>query len=118
MRILLKYVINKSNYRRNIMGFNEFAAKAVRGIARSSSKKLSKKGIKADPIPKVQPSLIKGEQYVCGYAVKEVMPADIHAKKYWIAGHGMGKTIDRIHDPITVSAMWIGADDNGGIIHI
>lgn len=46
------------------------------------------------------------------------MPEDIHAKKYWIAGHGMGNVIEKIHDPITVSAMWIGADDNGGYIHI
>lgn len=46
------------------------------------------------------------------------MPKDIHAKKYWVAGHGMGHVIEKIHDNITVSAMWIGADDNGGYIHI
>ena len=38
-------------------------------------------------------------------------------KKYWIAGHGMGNTIDRVHDPITASAMWLGSG-NSGIIHI
>ena len=46
------------------------------------------------------------------------MPKDLKAKKYWIAGHGMGKTLDRVHDPITVSAMWYGTDENAGIIHI
>lgn len=98
------------------MSFNSFAAKAVRGIARHRGNKLRRKGVSADPLPKAEPSFISGVQYKCGYAVKEVMPADLTAKKYWIAGHGMGKTIDRVHDPITVSAMWIGADDNGGLI--
>ncbi len=100
------------------MGVNEFAAKAVRVIGKRSSKKLIRKGVKAEPLPRPEPTVIKGERYVCGYSSKVVMPKDIHAKKYWIAGHGMGHVIERIHDNITVSAMWIGADDNGGYIHI
>ncbi len=100
------------------MGINEFAAKAVRSIGKMSSKKLTKKMGKAPELPREMPTVIKGDSYVCGYAVREVMPKDIHAKKYWIAGHGMGNVIEKIHDPITVSAMWIGADDNGGYIHI
>lgn len=100
------------------MGVNEFAAKAVRSIGRFTSGRLTKKGIKQEPLPRPMPTVIKGEKYVCGYAVREVMPKDINAKKYWIAGHGMGHVIERVHDPITVSAMWIGADDNGGYIHI
>lgn len=100
------------------MGINEFAAKAVRSIGKMSSKKLTKKMGKAPELPREMPTVIKGDSYVCGYAVREVMPKDITAKKYWIAGHGMGNVIEKIHDPITVSAMWIGADDNGGYIHI
>lgn len=100
------------------MGVNEIAAKAVRGIGRISSKRLIKKGVKAESLPRPQPTVIKGESYACGYAVREVMPKDINAKKYWVAGHGMGHVIERVHDPITVSAMWIGADDSGGYIHI
>ncbi len=100
------------------MGVNEFAAKAVRVIGRRSSKKLIRKGVKAEALPRPEPTVIKGESYVCGYASRVVMPKDIHAKKYWIAGHGMGHVIEKIHDNITVSAMWIGADDNGGYIHI
>ena len=100
------------------MGINEFAAKAVRSIGKMSSKKLTKKMGKAPELPREMPTVIKGDSYVCGYAVREVMPEDITAKKYWIAGHGMGNVIEKIHDPITVSAMWIGADDNGGYIHI
>lgn len=100
------------------MGLNEFAAKAVRSLGRRGAKKLTRKGVKAEPLPRPLPTKLSGEKYVCGYAVKEVMPADIKAKKYWIAGHGMGNTIDRVHDPITVSAMWIGVDDKGGYVHI
>ena len=100
------------------MGFNEIAAKAVRKIGKMSSKKLVKKGVKAEALPRPEPTVIKGDSYVCGYAMREVMPEDIKAKTYWIAGHGMGHVIDSVHDPITVSAMWIGADDNGGYIHI
>ena len=100
------------------MGFNEFAAKAVRAVAKSNAKKMRRKGQVAMPFPETAPTVIKGNSYVCGYAVREVMPADIKSKKYWIAGHGMGHVIERVHDPITVSAMWTGADDNGGYIHI
>lgn len=100
------------------MGFNEIAAKAVRFVGIRGSKKLRRKGIVAKQLPKVEPTVITGEKYVCGYAMKEVMPKDIHSKTYWIAGHGMGHKIEDVHDPITVSAMWIGADDNGGYVHI
>ncbi len=100
------------------MGINEFAAKAVRSIGRKSGKKLLKKMGPAPALPRELPTVITGEKYVCGYSSRVVMPEDIHAKKYWIAGHGMGHVIDSVHDPITVSAMWVGADDNGGYVHI
>ena len=99
------------------MGINEIAAVAVRKIGIAAGKKMRRKGIKADPLPKEAPTVIKGESFVSGYAVKEVMPEDLTSKKYWIAGHGMGNTIDRVHDPITVSAMWLGSGDSG-IVHI
>ena len=95
------------------MGINEIAAVAVKKIGIAAGKKMRKKGIKADSLPKTAPTIIKGESFVSGYAVKEVMPKSITEKKYWIAGHGMGHTIDRIHDPITVSAMWLGTAESG-----
>ncbi len=100
------------------MGLNEFAAKAVRAIGKKGGKKLRKKGIIGNGTISSEPVNIKGEKYVCGYASAVCMPKDINAKKYWIAGHGMGHVIDSIHDPITVSGMWIGADDNGGFVHL
>ncbi len=99
------------------MGINEFAAVAVKKIGIASGKKLRRKGIKADPLPENMPTVIKGESFVSGYAVKEVMPKSVTEKKYWIAGHGMGHTIDRVHDPITAGAMWLG-NENEGIIQI
>ena len=99
------------------MGINEIAAVAVKKIGIAAGKKMRRKGIKADPLPKTEPTIIKGDSFVSGYAVKEVMPKSITEKKYWIAGHGMGNTIDRIHDPITASAMWLGSGDSG-IVHI
>ena len=87
------------------MGFNEIAAKAVRAVGRKSGKKLLKKMGPAPELPRPEPTVITGEKYVCGYASKIVMPEDIKAKTYWIAGHGMGHVIDSVHDPITVSAM-------------
>ena len=95
------------------MGINEIAAVAVKKIGIAAGKKMRRKGIKADPLPKTEPTIIKGDSFVSGYAVKEVMPKSITEKKYWIAGHGMGHTIDRIHDPITVSAMWLGTAESG-----
>ncbi len=100
------------------MGFNEIAAKAVRAVGIKGGKKLRRKGLVDKALPRPEPTVITGEKYVCGYSSRVVMPKDINSKKYWIAGHGMGHIIDSIHDPITVSAMWIGADDNGGYVHI
>ena len=63
------------------MGVNEFAAKAVRKIGKMSSKKLTRKGVKAAPLPRPEPTVIKGDKYFCGYAVREVMPDDKNKKK-------------------------------------
>ena len=59
------------------MGINEIAAVAVRKIGIAAGKKMRRKGIKADPLPKTEPTIIKGESFVSGYAVKEVMPKSI-----------------------------------------
>ena len=102
------------------MGFNELAATTVRKLGRSAVKKLRRKGMSAasHPLPQARPVTLTGKQYVCGFAGREVMPADIHAKKYWVAGHGMAHRMEGVHDPITVSAMWVGADEAGGYVHL
>ena len=62
------------------MGINEIAAVAVKKIGIAAGKKMRKKGIKADPLPKTEPTIIKGDSFVSGYAVKEVMPKSITEK--------------------------------------
>ena len=51
------------------MGINEIAAVAVRKIGIAAGKKMRRKGIKADPLPKDAPTVIKGDTFVSGYAV-------------------------------------------------
>ena len=46
------------------MGVNEFAAKAVRVIGKRSSKKLIRKGVKAEALPRPMPTVIKGEKLI------------------------------------------------------
>ena len=51
------------------MGINEIAAVAVKKIGIAAGKKMRRKGIKADPLPKTEPTIIKGDSFVSGYAV-------------------------------------------------
>ena len=99
------------------MDIEVLAAKAVKSIAARNAKSYGKKHT-APELKKEAPVRLEGKAYKVGCAVKEAMPADITAKAYWIAGHGPGKRITGVHDPMTVSAMWIGADDAGGIIMV
>ena len=79
-----------------------------------------KKG-KAPEIPKVSPITIRNsvdDKFEVGCSVMETMPDDFGQKKYYIAGHKMAQDMTGIHDPITVSAMWIGCGAEGGIIMV
>lgn len=99
------------------MSIADLAASAVKAISRHNAKKLMKKG-SAPAIAKNNVNKVAGDKYVVGFASCEVMPDDINTATYWIAGHGPGKAIEGVHDPITVSAMWIGCGENGGIMMI
>lgn len=99
------------------MSIADLAASAVRAISRSSAKKLKRK-MSAPEISKHKIYNFNGEKFKVGFASCEVMPDDMNEKTYWIAGHGPGKPIEGVHDPITVSAMWIGCGDNGGVMMI
>ena len=46
------------------MGINEIAAVAVKKIGIAAGKKMRRKGIKADPLPKTEPTIIKGDSFV------------------------------------------------------
>lgn len=99
------------------MEIADLAASAVRVIAKKSGKKLKRK-VSAPPIADHVAKTFSGNKYKVGFSKCEVMPDDLDTQTYWIAGHAMAKKIEGVHDPITVSAMWIGCDDNGAILMV
>lgn len=102
------------------MDIADLAAKALKKIATSKGKSLAKKG-DAPVIKKAEPIRMKNgtdEYFNAGFACKEVMPADVTAKKYYIAGYKMDHPVTGVNDPLTVRAMWLDVKDNGGIVMV
>lgn len=97
------------------MFFTKLNAKAVKAVAKNSGRAINKT-MKAAPISRHIIKSIKGEKYTVGFSSREVMPDDINEDNYCMAGFSKGKTASGVHDPITVSALWIGCDDNGAIL--
>lgn len=96
----------------------DLATKALDGFIHIGTKRLNKKG-KAPVLPDVEPTVIKNEEedtFICGFANAEVMPADIAAKKYYLAGYKMNNRVTGVLDPTTVSAMWLGCKEGEGIL--
>lgn len=102
------------------MDIADLAASAVKKITKSKGKRLAKKGYPED-LPKVQPVKISNktdDKFDVGFAMKETMPDDFESKTYYIAGHKMAQKMTGFHDPITISAMWIGCGDEGGVMMV
>ena len=102
------------------MDIADLAASAVKKITKGKGKRLAKKGYPAD-LPKVQPVKISNktdDKFDVGFAMKETMPDDFDSKTYYIAGHKMAQKMTGFHDPVTVSAMWIGCGDEGGVMMV
>lgn len=100
------------------MDIADLAAKALKKIAVSKGKKLAKSG-SAPAIAKAEPVRMKNktdEFFNAGFACKQVMPKDVTAKKYYIAGYKMDHPVTGVNDPLTVRAMWLDCKDNGGIV--
>lgn len=101
------------------MDIADLAAKAVQKISSGKGRRIAKKGYAPSP-EKVNPTAIKAAdgKYEVGFAMKETMPDDFDSRTYFIAGHKMAQKMTGIHDPITVSAMWLGLGGEGGIIMV
>lgn len=99
------------------MAIADFAASAVRSISKHNAASLKRKR-SAPPISDHIIKSIRGDQYKVGFSSCEVMPDDLGKATHWIAGHGPGHKVEDVHDPITVSAMWIGCGDHGGLIMV
>lgn len=100
------------------MDIADLAAKAALKFTSSNGRKLQKK-MSTPAIPKADPVYIKNDKndgFSCGFAMAEVMPADITAKKYWMAGYKMGNLVTGVYDPTTVRAMWLDCKGNEGIL--
>ena len=70
------------------MDLGDLATKVLKKVATNKGKKFAKKG-NAPVIEKAQPIRMKNKTdnfYNAGFACAEIMPADVTAKKYYIAG--------------------------------
>ena len=100
------------------MDLGDLATKVLKKVATNKGKKFAKKG-NAPVIEKAQPIRMKNKTdnfYNAGFACAEIMPADVTAKKYYIAGYKMDHPVTGVHDPLTVRAMWLDCKDGGGIV--
>lgn len=100
------------------MDIANLATKVLKKVAANKGKKFAKKG-DAPVVEAAQPIRMKNKTdncYNAGFAVKEVMPADVTAKKYYIAGYKMDHPVTGVNDPLTVRAMWLDCKDGGGIV--
>lgn len=100
------------------MDILDIATKALSGFIHLGAKRMASKGKPAE-LPVVEPSIMRNandDTYVCGFASAEVMPADVTAKKYYLAGYKMNNRVTGVLDPTTVSAMWLGCEEGEGIL--
>lgn len=100
------------------MDLGDLATKALKAIAIKKGKSLAKK-VQAPVIEKAQPIVMKNKTddlFNAGFACAQVMPKDVTAKKYYIAGYKMDHPVTGVNDPLTVRAMWLDCKDGGGIV--
>lgn len=100
------------------MDIADLATGLLKKVATSKGKKFAKKG-NAPKVEAAQPIRMKNKTdncYNAGFAMKEIMPVDVTAKKYYIAGYRMDHPVTGVNDPLTVRAMWLDCKDGGGIV--
>ncbi|MCD7774290.1 MAG: hypothetical protein LUH40_01745, partial [Clostridiales bacterium] len=99
------------------MAFADIAASVVRGVSKGNARTLKRK-MTAPPIAEHLIKEISADCFHVGFSKCDVMPDDISAKSYWMAGNDVGRRAESVHDPITVSAMWVGCGENGGVLMV
>lgn len=100
------------------MNIGDIASKAALKIAVSKGKKISRKS-SASEIPDSVPVRIgneTGSSFRAGFAVRTVLPGDITCAKYYMAGYRTNNVITGVHDPQTVSALWLDCGSDEGIV--
>lgn len=100
------------------MNIGDVASKAALRITAARGKKLRRKEPApeiADAIP-VRIGAPGNNGFRVGFAKETVLPGNITSEKYYMAGYRTNNVITGVHDPQTVSAMWIDCGGNEGII--
>ncbi len=99
------------------MDIMDLVSKGIVKIVSNYGKKVGKTKT-ADPIEKVQPTVIKGDCYNIGFSTAEIMPDMTKGITYWIAGHGSGHKMEGILTPVYTSAVWIDCGNDEGMLWI
>ncbi len=99
------------------MGFSieNLAASALRRISQKNSRTVRRK-FAAPKLPAAEVNRLTGKVWICGAAAENAMPRSVTDKFYAIAGHGPGRRIEGVHDPVTVRAMWLGCGEGGVLV--
>lgn len=100
------------------MNILDLASSAAVKYSKFNGKRLAKK-ISAEEIAEAEPVIIKNEKsdgFRVGFAKAVVAPYSYTNKKYYMAGFRPNNVITGVHDPQTVSAMWIDCKGDEGII--
>ena len=82
-------------------------------LALKSAKKFN--DTKIPELPSGSPEKISGDKFSVGFASRDLTPDNLLHHTYWMAGYNIAKSITGYLDPLTANAMWIGAENGGGI---
>lgn len=97
------------------MNIGDIASSAAFKFSRSRGRKLAKK-VNAPAIPDAEPVSIRGDGFRVGFSKRMVAPENVTSEKYYMAGFRPNNVITGMHDPQTVSAMWIDCGRDEGIV--
>jgi len=100
------------------MNILDFASSAALKYSKFKGRQLSKK-FDTPVLSEAEPVIIKNENgngFFVGFANAVVAPKSYTDKKYFMAGFRCNNVITGVHDPQTVSAMWIDCKGDEGIL--
>lgn len=100
------------------MEFLDFVSASAEKLAKYKCRKYDKKNT-APVIDEAEPVIIKNNgsgTFSVGFANSVIAPYSYTDKKYYMAGFRPNNVIKGVHDPQTVSAMWLDCKGDEGII--
>ncbi len=89
----------------------------ARGFTLNRAKKTARGAVPViPPAQKISFGAPGKTEFVAGFAARDITPENIRKHAYWMAGYGIAKRINGVLDPITASALWLGAGEEGIIL--